>query len=279
MAEVVSLAERLKRRREELGLSQAQAARELDVARTAYRLWEMEAAKPQPDRWRLISRWLGVSVTTMLLADELDETDASAGAVSDAFERAGRNWNEAITHPSAYFGRAQALIQEGVEKGFVSTGAAEELLSMFRKVQDDQGGEPSPLWEPARLYKELADDSGPPRTAREAIDFVAADLPQDSLDTARLLVTELVTNSVRYGPRGNAKIGLQIDVSRDRLRAEVTDAADVAPQLTAPYETGGYGLSLVDQLASRWATTRTTAGNLTWFEIDLPQPGARPERP
>ena len=59
-APVISLAERLKSRREQLGLSQAQAARELDVARTAYRLWEMEAAKPQPDRWRLISRGWGL---------------------------------------------------------------------------------------------------------------------------------------------------------------------------------------------------------------------------
>ena len=50
MAEQVrSLAERLRERRAELGLSQSEAARELDVARTAYRLWEMEAAKPSPD--------------------------------------------------------------------------------------------------------------------------------------------------------------------------------------------------------------------------------------
>lgn len=40
MAEVVSLGGRPKQRRAELGLSQAQAARELDVTRTAYRLWE-----------------------------------------------------------------------------------------------------------------------------------------------------------------------------------------------------------------------------------------------
>ena len=58
-ASVVSLADRLKQRRDELGISQSQAARELDVARTAYRLWEMEAAKPAPDRWRLIASWLG----------------------------------------------------------------------------------------------------------------------------------------------------------------------------------------------------------------------------
>src|SRR6476469_4212124 len=101
-AQVVSLAERLKTRREQLGLSQAQAARELDVARTAYRLWEMEAAKPQPDRWKLISRWLGVSVTTMLLADELDER-SEAGAASAAFDRVGSTWGETISDPHTFF--------------------------------------------------------------------------------------------------------------------------------------------------------------------------------
>src|SRR6185369_16605216 len=50
----------------------------LDVARTAYRLWEMEAAKPSPDRWRLIAGWLGVSISTMLLGEDLiGEEDAA----------------------------------------------------------------------------------------------------------------------------------------------------------------------------------------------------------
>jgi transcriptional regulator with XRE-family HTH domain len=98
MAEVVSFGDRLKQRRAELGLSQAQAARELDVARTAYRLWEMEAATPAPDRWRLLSRWLGVSVTAMLLADELiSEAEASASQVLEVdFGRSGRDWGTAV---------------------------------------------------------------------------------------------------------------------------------------------------------------------------------------
>src|SRR4026209_1887527 len=93
-AEVIPLGERLKHRREEHGLSQAQAARELDVARTAYRLWEMEAAKPSPDRWRLIAGWLGVSLSTMLLGEDLiGEEDAAEAdrivgrAVRDGDER------------------------------------------------------------------------------------------------------------------------------------------------------------------------------------------------
>src|SRR6476620_12542931 len=90
-AKILPLGERLKQHRTERGLSQAQAARELDVARTAYRLWEMEAAKPAPDRWRLISRWLGISVTTMLLADELDSEPGMA-AVADRFARPGSDW-------------------------------------------------------------------------------------------------------------------------------------------------------------------------------------------
>ena len=76
-ADVIPLGSRLRQRREELGLTQAQAARQLGVARTAYRLWEMEAAKPAPDRWRTIARWLGISMTAMLLAEELlDQQEA-----------------------------------------------------------------------------------------------------------------------------------------------------------------------------------------------------------
>jgi len=44
-AKIIPLGERLRSRREERGLSQAQAARELDVARTAYRLWEDSPAR------------------------------------------------------------------------------------------------------------------------------------------------------------------------------------------------------------------------------------------
>ena len=39
-------------------------------------------------------------------------------------------------------------------------------------------------------------------------------------------------------------------------------------------EGGGYGLIFVEQLSSRWETERQDDGNLTWFEIDLPAPGA-----
>src|SRR5512138_3176152 len=84
-ADVIPLGTRLRQRREELGLTQTQAARELDVARTAYRLWELEAARPAPDRWRPVARWLGVSMTTLLLAEGLmSEEEGVESAAADA---------------------------------------------------------------------------------------------------------------------------------------------------------------------------------------------------
>ena len=124
---VISLAERLRRRREELGITQSQAARELDVARTAYRLWELEAAKPAPDRWRLIASWLGVSVTTMLLAEDLltDEEAAQSTLVELDFTRTtGRDWDDVgASKPGDFFSQARALL-EARPHGPVRVGAA-----------------------------------------------------------------------------------------------------------------------------------------------------------
>jgi transcriptional regulator with XRE-family HTH domain/anti-sigma regulatory factor (Ser/Thr protein kinase) len=278
---VVSLADRLKQRREELGLSQAQAARELDVARTAYRLWEMEAAKPQPDRWRLISRWLGVSVTTMLLADELQaEGMTNDDAVTTAFDRVGRRWHEPMTAPSEFFRRIQELARDGAEKGFISTAHAEELMVLVARVEEEQlGGAVTAQWEPARLDKEIAPTIRAPKAARDAVAFIGADLPTETVRDAELLTSELVSNGVKYGELGRgAKIGMSIDVNRERLRVEVTDTGAESPRQRASDEAGRHGLLLVEGLASRWRMSRIAGGNLTWFEIDLAQPGARPER-
>ena len=277
-AQVVSLADRLKSRREQLGLSQAQAARELDVARTAYRLWEMEAAKPQPDRWRLISRWLGVSVTTMLLADELDDGSGMA-EVSDAFARAGSDWDNAVGDPHAYFTKIRALIQEGSENGFIGPEHAEELVAIVARVEAERIGDGSEVWEPARLQKRFRVDLSAPGKARQAVDFVGGDLPSEKLHAARLLASELVSNSVKHGSETDPMIGFLIEVDRNRLRVEVRDAASGSPHANTPSEGGGYGLIFVEQLSSRWETERQDDGNLTWFEIDLPAPGMKPERP
>jgi transcriptional regulator with XRE-family HTH domain/anti-sigma regulatory factor (Ser/Thr protein kinase) len=275
--EVISLAERLKQRREERGISQSQAARELDVARTAYRLWELEAAKPSPDRWRLIARWLGVSVTTMLLAEELmtEEEASQAEAVEFEFNRAGRDWDRvAAGKPGGFFAQAQALLQDGLASGGISESQADVLRIVFDRMDAQSSSEPTGPWETGELRTTFPVDELAPRRARQALSAVAVGVSTDDLETARLLLSELVTNSVRHGPAGEGMtIGVFIGVGRDRLRVEVTDGSATGARPRTPTDEGGYGLALVAELASRWGAGRERDRNMTWFELDLPLPG------
>lgn len=277
MAEVISLGDRLKQRRAELGLSQAQAARELDVARTAYRLWEMEAATPAPDRWRLISHWLGVSVTTMLLADELiSQAEAAAGAATEAeFGRSGRDWDVAsAANEGDFFQQGRALIEEGVASGAITPDQAAEIAVVLNRLQEDHQRDATPPWTPGELRKAFPASEQTPRAAREAVSLLAGDIPSEMVEVAHLLTSELVTNSIRYGPPAPATIDLAIVVARDAIRIEVCDSAPAPPRPRAPSEDGGYGLTLVNALATRWDSARDAGQNITWFELDLPRPGA-----
>jgi transcriptional regulator with XRE-family HTH domain/anti-sigma regulatory factor (Ser/Thr protein kinase) len=277
VADVISLGDRLKQRREELGLSQAQAARELDVARTAYRLWEMEAAKPAPDRWRLISHWLGISVTTMLLADELiSEAEAASGAVTETdFGRSGRDWDTAsAANEGDFFEQGRALVQDGVASGAITAQQAEELSLVLDRLHTEHQQAATPPWTPGELRKAFPATEQTPRAARDAVSLLAGDIPTETLEIALLLTSELVTNSVRFGPPPPATIDLAVIVARDQIRIEVVDAARTSPRQRTPGQDGGYGLTFVDTLATSWHTSRVGHHNVTWFELDLPRPGA-----
>lgn len=134
-----SLAERLKARREALGISQSQAARELDVARTAYRLWELEAARPSPDRWRLVARWLGVSMTTLLIAEgliseeEQDESDAAAARYETAMGESSDIATE--REDGDFFRQAQSFIDRSLEGGHISAEEAGHFRDMFERIK------------------------------------------------------------------------------------------------------------------------------------------------
>jgi transcriptional regulator with XRE-family HTH domain/anti-sigma regulatory factor (Ser/Thr protein kinase) len=275
---VVSLAERLKQRRQELGISQSQAARELDVARTAYRLWEMEAARPAPDRWRLIASWLGVSVTTMLLADELvsEGEAAMADVAARDFGRTGRDWDRAgAGKTGSFFAQAQALIADGATSGALSSEQAEQLRFVVERIEQENIEMAQSLpWEEAEFRKTLPATVLAPRVARQALRVVAEGVGDERLAVAELLLTELVTNSVKYGPSGpGARIGIFIEVKRDLLRAEVSDRSTQSATPRQPGANGGFGLLLLDSLADAWGSRRDGAANVTWFDLALPLPG------
>jgi len=138
-AEVISLATRLKAKRSERGISQSQAARELDVARTAYRLWELEAARPAPDRWRLVARWLGVTMSTFLLSEGLISGDESLAtdAADDRYEIAmGETADLAGEHEGGtFFEQGRAVVATALEKGVFTEEEADRFVSMLARIE------------------------------------------------------------------------------------------------------------------------------------------------
>jgi hypothetical protein len=107
------------------------------------------------------------------------------------------------------------------------------------------------------------------RRARVLVRYILITWDLEPLaDDAELLVSELTTNALLHAA-GMVNLHLVI---YDRLLCEVGDADHTLPTLHHPLSDGdsGRGLNLVDQLASRWRSTRTQTGKLVWFELHLP---------
>ena len=90
----------------------------------------------------------------------------------------------------------------------------------------------------------------------------------DLVPTAELLVSELVTNAVRYA---QGKIGLRL-VLEGGLVCEVLDDSAALPRLRHPDDSDerGRGLQVVSQLAQRWGARRAGAGKVVWCELAIP---------
>jgi anti-sigma regulatory factor (Ser/Thr protein kinase) len=87
-------------------------------------------------------------------------------------------------------------------------------------------------------------------------------------DVAVLLVSELVTNAVRYAP---GPIVVELSVADDVLRVAVQDAAADTPlpvvQEIQPTAESGRGLVMLAALARAWGYRRVDDGKQVWFEL------------
>ena len=114
---------------------------------------------------------------------------------------------------------------------------------------------------------EIPRDPTAPGLARDAIER-SGDLAPDVVPDVKLLVSELITNSVKYG--GDGAVTLKVDAAGPRrLRVEVTDqgAGFVPVARNRPAtEVGGWGLHLVQTLSDRWGVYEGSTH--VWFEID-----------
>ncbi|MGP3966329.1 SpoIIE family protein phosphatase [Streptomyces sp. 6N223] len=84
-----------------------------------------------------------------------------------------------------------------------------------------------------------------------------------------LIVSELVTNAIRYG---TPPIQLRL-IRGNALICEVSDRSSAAPHLrrARTFDEGGRGLMLVAQVAERWGSRQTPTGKIIWTEQPLPR--------
>lgn len=113
--------------------------------------------------------------------------------------------------------------------------------------------------------------------ARAALDGLR--LERDFTDVAKLLLTELVTNSIRHaGLSRSDRIRVTVIRSGRSLRVSVDDRkpGTVTPVVVgairpSPGAYSGWGLYLIDRLATRWGVDQ---GHGYWFELDEPASAA-----
>ncbi|MDH6143687.1 serine phosphatase RsbU (regulator of sigma subunit)/anti-sigma regulatory factor (Ser/Thr protein kinase) [Kitasatospora sp. GP30] len=108
------------------------------------------------------------------------------------------------------------------------------------------------------------------RVRNECVEQLAAWGLDDLTFTAELILSELITNAIRYGAAP-----VRVRMLRDRsLVCEVSDGSSTAPHLryAATTDEGGRGLFLVAQLAERWGTRYPARGKVIWAEQPLTAP-------
>jgi len=117
---------------------------------------------------------------------------------------------------------------------------------------------------------ELRLNGGPeaPSKARRALGRLRGDLDPPLMETMRLLVTELVTNSVKHA-RAEA-VSLRVLVGRQAVLVEVTDHGPGfkhRPRRRSDARDSGWGLFLVERLAHRWGVGKDGPATRVWFEL------------
>jgi anti-sigma regulatory factor (Ser/Thr protein kinase) len=104
--------------------------------------------------------------------------------------------------------------------------------------------------------------------ARAAVTRLRTDLEQPLLETLRLLVTELVANSVRHAAART--VGLRALAGEGGVWIEVTDEGpgfDPRGHDHMASDESGWGLFLVERLADRWGVRRDGGRTRVWFEL------------
>src|SRR3954453_2165102 len=133
-----------------------------------------------------------------------------------------------------------------------------------------------PLEMPHSLHRDVLRDDDAPGAARRELEEFRAELEPLVYEDVALLLTELVTNSVRHaGPDAGDRVLLDLLVTPAHVRVDVRDGGPgFVPVAREPDDVSPYhwGLHILDRLADRWAVVPANGNGQTcvWFELDLP---------
>jgi hypothetical protein len=117
------------------------------------------------------------------------------------------------------------------------------------------------------------------RRARAALDPLRAHVDDSSFDVLRLLVSELVCDALAIQPANpGTPIALRAEVRDGSAMVRVDGAAIRLPARKPELGNPGWGVYLVQRLATRWGAVRDWDGMQVWFDL-APDPGPAAVRP
>ena len=115
---------------------------------------------------------------------------------------------------------------------------------------------------------QLDADPASAAVARQSLGKLAGRVAPERLEVLRLLVSELVTNSIRHARLENGeRIGVRIESSPWLVRVEVWDSGAGFEAPVPESLSSGWGFYLLDKLADRWGLDHNTSTRV-WFELD-----------
>jgi anti-sigma regulatory factor (Ser/Thr protein kinase) len=104
--------------------------------------------------------------------------------------------------------------------------------------------------------------------ARRGLARLRSEIDPPTLESLRLLVTELISNAVRHA--GAPTVDLLVLVTPSAVRVEVVDQGpgfQPAERRRDQDPEGGWGLFLVGRMADSWGVARDPGGTRVWFEL------------
>ena len=176
--------------------------------------------------------------------------------------------------------RRQAIVIDSLSettatlrRGAQALRAENDQLRAADEHQRRHRGPRTRVKERAAIEVRLALDVQAPAAARHVVtDYLGNLVAAALLDDAQLLVSELVTNSVRHsGVSAGDGVVLRVELTSSMLRLEVEDPGHggmIGPRDADIEHGGGFGLNLVQAMSERWGVERVAVGGTRiWAQL------------